>query len=216
MGHQASAVSDRGYLQAASLGAERLATAESAAYCYDRMPNAALARDRFSLLSSAVDWCGAHGLVLEFAETGGRTIRHLAELLPHRQVFGFSSGENKVPSWRPTGRRDQPAPPPQANIMFIGGYYGDTVARCLAHQTDAVDLLHLCTDTRETTYLVLSQLASRIGVGSVIVFDQYFNHPMWRQHAFRAFQDFVGANDLTYEYLGFVPTDQQVCVRITG
>jgi hypothetical protein len=48
------------------------------------------------------------------------------------------------------------------------------------------------------------------------VFDEYFNYPGWQQHEFKAWQEFVAASGLSYEYLGLVRNNQQVAVRITS
>ena len=47
-----------------------------------------------------------------------------------------------------------------------------------------------------------------------IVFDEYFNYPNWQKHEFKAFQEFVAANGIKYEYIGYVTTLEQAAVRI--
>ncbi len=59
-------------------------------------------------------------------------------------------------------------------------------------------------------------LAPWIVNGTVIVFDEYFNYPGWREHEYKAFREFLRAFEATYEYLSFVDSNQQVGVRITG
>ena len=51
--------------------------------------------------------------------------------------------------------------------------------------------------------------------GTVIVFDEYFNYSGWEEGEFRAFQEFVAARKLSYEYLTYNREHQQVAVRIT-
>jgi hypothetical protein len=48
--------------------------------------------------------------------------------------------------------------------------------------------------------------------GTVIAFDEYFNHPNWQQHEFKAFQEYVEENNVSYEYLAYAAT--QAAVRI--
>ena len=48
----------------------------------------------------------------------------------------------------------------------------------------------------------------------MILFDEYYNFPRWQQHEFRAFQEFVAASGLSYEYIGYSVTGQQVAVRV--
>jgi hypothetical protein len=47
------------------------------------------------------------------------------------------------------------------------------------------------------------------------VFDEYLNYPGWRDHEFRAFQEFVAETGRQYEYLSVVPSHQQVAVIVT-
>jgi hypothetical protein len=199
--------------------AERLATAESAAYCNEHMLKSELARDYFALLSRAVDWCEIDGLVMEFGVATGRTINHLAELLPHRDVFGFDWFQGLPEAWRPgfgRGRFAQQLPSIRPNVRLVEGLFEETLPDFLASHPGPVALMHIDCDLYSSTRVVFNELAERIVVGTTIVFDEYFNYPGWQQHEFKAFQEFVARHRRSYEYLGFVPTNQQVCLRITG
>ena len=50
--------------------------------------------------------------------------------------------------------------------------------------------------------------------GSIVLFDEYYNFHRWQQHEFKAFQEFVEKSGLTYEYIAFSVTGQQVAVRV--
>lgn len=56
-------------------------------------------------------------------------------------------------------------------------------------------------------------LSDQIKKGTIIVFDEYFNYNNWREHEFKAFQEFVKNNQIDYEYLAFTG-ECQVCVKI--
>ncbi len=62
---------------------------------------------------------------------------------------------------------------------------------------------------------MLGLCGPRIRKGTVLVFDEYLNYPGWREHEFRAFQEFVAETGRAYEYLSVVPSHQQVAVIIT-
>ena len=55
-------------------------------------------------------------------------------------------------------------------------------------------------------------LASQIVPGTVIVFDEYFGNPSWREDEFRAFQEFVDEFNREYEYLGASILSKQAVV----
>jgi hypothetical protein len=53
-----------------------------------------------------------------------------------------------------------------------------------------------------------------IRVGTIIIFDEYFNHPGWQEGEFRAFQEFVSNRNIVYKYLAFNKYHEQVAVEI--
>ena len=58
--------------------------------------------------------------------------------------------------------------------------------------------------------VVFDLLGNRIVPGTIIVFDEYLNYPGWQEHEYRAFQEFLQTQSLDYQYIGFVPTHQQM------
>ena len=61
---------------------------------------------------------------------------------------------------------------------------------------------------------VFEHMGPHIKPGCIIVFDEYLNYPRWQDDEHRAFKEFVARSGIAYEYLRFVPSHQQVCVRI--
>jgi hypothetical protein len=57
-------------------------------------------------------------------------------------------------------------------------------------------------------------LGSKIVVGSVIVFDEYFNYDGWENGEFLAFKEFVESNAIRYDYLTYNSKHEQVAVVI--
>ena len=73
-------------------------------------------------------------------------------------------------------------------------------------------LIHIDCDIYASTRTVLELLAARIVPGTVIVFDEYLNYPSWKEHEFRAFQEFVAAGGRRYDYIGFASSHTSVAV----
>ena len=48
---------------------------------------------------------------------------------------------------------------------------------------------------------MLDNLAPRIQPGSIIVFNEYFNYPNWKEHEYKAFREFCEQHEVDYEYL---------------
>jgi hypothetical protein len=55
-----------------------------------------------------------------------------------------------------------------------------------------------------------------IVAGTVLVFDEYYNYPNWREHEFKAFQEFIAETGKSYRYIGFSTLQGQVAAQITG
>ena len=75
-------------------------------------------------------------------------------------------------------------------------------------------MLHVDCDLYSSARTVLGAMADRLRPGAIVIFDEYFNFPNWRQHEFRAFQEFVDAFDVEYRYVGFSIKNGHVAVKI--
>ncbi len=102
-----------------------------------------------------------------------------------------------------------------SNVSLHKGWFSDALPPFLAKNTDPIALLHIDCDLYSSTTYVLDTLAERIRNGTVIVFDEYFNYPGWKQHEHKAFQEFIAKTSYTYRFDSFVAGHQQVCVVIT-
>ncbi len=170
------------------------------------------------LLSHGINIAPTGGAILEFGVASGRTIRHIAGITG-REIHGFDSFEGLPESWRTgfaQGAFAQVLPDVPDHVSLHKGWFSDTLPPYLQTTNERVALLHIDCDLYSSTAFVLNALAGRIGAGTVIVFDEYFNYPGWKQHEHRAFQEFAAKSELTFRFDSFVPSHQQVCVVITG
>jgi hypothetical protein len=69
-------------------------------------------------------------------------------------------------------------------------------------------------DIYASTKTALSLLGERIAPGAVIAFDEYYNYPNWREHEFKAFQEFIAESGLAYRYIAFSTLRGQAAVQI--
>ena len=84
----------------------------------------------------------------------------------------------------------------------------------LAAQPGPVRFVNIDCDIYSSARTVLTGLADRLCPGSVVVFDEYIGNQTWREHEYKAFQEFVVENDVRYEYFAACPFTRQVAVRI--
>jgi len=195
------------------------ASVEAADYMTTRMSSATNYRQRDALLISALEQCEIPGLMLEFGVFKGHSLRFIASRTS-ATVHGFDSFQGLPDDWthfQKKGRFDLGGQVPafeERNVQIHEGWFSDTVPSFLARETGPIRFLHLDCDLYSSTKEVLDGLSPRIVSGTVIVLDDYLNYPAWREHQYRAFQEFVSRQALSYRYLGFASSYTAVTVRI--
>jgi hypothetical protein len=197
--------------------ARDLATADSAQYVMDHMLTAPHHATAVEMLGELAVQVSIQGMFMEFGVARGSTIRIIAGRTS-RTVWGFDSFEGLPEAWNfdshkgafkcqvPTGL--------PGNVQLVAGMFDATLAPFLEAHPGPVAFLHMDVDLYQSCRTVLALAGSRLTSGSVIVFDEYLNYPGWRNHEYRAFQEFIGATGLDYEYVGFVTGGEAVAVRI--
>jgi methyltransferase family protein len=196
------------------------AAVSSARYYQQSMLTAQARASAFELLTLACDRADTDGLVLEFGVASGMTINHIARHFPGRPIHGFDSFRGLPENWRTGIERGafarQEPPRVEPTVSLYPGLFNDTAPAFAALHPGPIALLHVDCDLYSSTVTVLEAVGSRLRPGSIVVFDEYFNYPGWQQHEFKAWQEFVAASGVRYEYLGLVRNGQQVAVRITS
>lgn len=205
--------------------AYRLASEDSASYIIDNMR----AIPNFKTDYDLHDWVArtqldshllAKGTVLEFGVATGRTLNHFAHILKNNTVHGFDGFNGLPEDWTsrmPKGffaRKTLPKVLP--NCQLVVGWFNQTLPgfKKTVLKNDPIALLHIDCDLYSSTVTVLNELKDNIVPRTIIVFDEYLNYPGWQLDEFRAWQEFVVANQIKYEYIGYVSRHQQVAIRI--
>lgn len=187
---------------------------ESSIFVEERMQNSQVFYDDISLLTHALSLAIPGGLFLEFGVASGRTIKHVANTV-HEKVFGFNSFEGLPELWRPgfpgrTFAQEEPSLP--ANVELVKGLFADSLPKFIESHPSPVSFIHVDCDLYSSTKQIFDLLGPQITSGCVIVFDEYFNFPGWKQHEHKAFEEFLAAKKLVPHYEGFVSNHQQLCV----
>ena len=63
---------------------------------------------------------------------------------------------------------------------------------------------------------MLELVGPRLRPGSVVVFDEYFNHPGWQDGEHRAWREHVAARAVEFVYEAFTHDHEQVVVVVAG
>src|SRR5437763_2671447 len=208
-----------------NLELQLLARRDAARYIRRHMTTANVYADRWRLLRSAVGEARPAGLFLEFGVEKGASANFIARLIgagnEPATLHAFDSFEGLPESWDGTfetrGKFTVGGKIPRllANIEVHKGWFEDTLPGFRADNAGAtISLLHIDCDLYSSTRTVFEQLGDLLLAGSIVVFDEYLNYHGWQHHEFKAWREFVEANQLKYSYRGFCGRGGQVFLRI--
>jgi hypothetical protein len=175
--------------------------------------------NRFELLEYAIgETRNVDGLWLEFGVYQGNTINFIAERAKTLPVYGFDSFEGNPEDWRSEYKKGAFAleTPPQFpdTISILRGFFRDTIPGFLETHKRNLVFVHIDCDLYSSAKIIFDIAGQRFINGTIIVFDEYFNYPGWKNHEFRAFMEFIESSKKKYEYIGYVYKHSQVAVRI--
>jgi hypothetical protein len=169
-----------------------------------------------------------NGLVLEFGTATGRTLNQFAHWLPGKTIYGFDSWQGLPEKFNdlPAGHFAQALPEVLPNCVLIQGWFGarpsqdqsniaEHTAQSFANlHLGPIALLHLDADLYSSTKTVLDAFHAHIVPGTVILFNEYWNHPTWKKHEYKAWQEHCATYGVKYEYIGYASDHQEVAIRV--
>ena len=198
---------------------EREAVTSSARFVRESMTGARTFPTPPETLAHALSLAPTGGMALEFGVYSGTTLSQIAAARGGTDVFGFDSFEGLPEDWRAGFRAGTFAVeeiPQVDGADLVVGWFSDTLPAFLDAHPGPVDLLHLDADLYSSTATVLELVGPRLRPGSVVVFDEYLNHPGWQDGEHRAWREHVAAHDLEFVYEAFTHDNEQVVVVVTG
>ena len=207
-------VRDRRDLLAAG---ERAAVASSAAFVEAMMPAARTFPTPADTLDHALKLAPTGGMALEFGVYSGATLAVIAAARGGHQVYGFDSFAGLPEPWRAgfsVGTFALDTPPEVSGAALVTGWFADTLPGFLATHPGPVDLLHLDADLYSSTATVLESVGPRLRKGSVVVFDEYLNHPGWQHGEHQAWSEYTARTRTWFRYEAFTHDHEQVVVVI--
>ena len=197
---------------------QRRALEESVDFVETEMPMVTPFPSQFDLLDATLKAVKVEGLYCEFGVHTGGSINFTAERIAPRPIYGFDSFEGLPEDWRPDVKAGHFSlaglPSVRDNVRLIKGWFNEALPPFLSEHKEPAAWLHIDSDLYSSARTVLELFAPRIRPGTVIVFDEYFNYPGWKNGEHKAFQEFVSQHEVRFEYLGFASTDEQVAVVV--
>jgi predicted O-methyltransferase YrrM len=200
-----------------SYATDTMTTQECAAFVLEHMPTAKVYWESQDTLRYALGEIKGPGLALEFGVATGTTLRIIADAVAaDRTVAGFDVFTGLPETWRtgfPAGEFAQ-QPPDILGATVIAGMFDDTLPAFLAQTDEVIAFMHVDCDLYSSTKTVLDLTGDRLAPDAVLVFDEFFNYPGWRQHEFRAWSEFLASTGRSFEYLAYTGNHEQVVVRL--
>lgn len=198
---------------------DRLARDQTIAFIQQRLANTRVFPDRYALFDHCLEAVDAKldGLYCEFGVFRGQSINYIASRTTHT-VHGFDSFEGLPERWRAGYEKGLFAlaalPEVRPNVSLHKGWFADSLPIWARAQPGPMAFMHLDADLYSAGKTVFEVLGDRIVPGTVIQFDNYFNYPGWQNGEFKAFEEFVAARRVKFEYLGYCDHNEQAAVRV--
>lgn len=194
------------------------ATFDSMDYADANMRTATVCLEKRDVLGHGLRQVRNRGLYLELGVWSGRTINFIAEHYTG-PVHGFDSFEGLPEDWAMDYRKGHFAtkgklPQVGSNVQLHIGWFDETLPKFVSQHPGPIAFMHVDCDLYSSTHTAFQILGQRVVPRTVIVFDEYFNYPGWREHEHKAFQEFVAARGLKYRYLAYTERHHNVAVMI--
>lgn len=195
----------------------RVAAMETANYIVKNMTKVRSFSKVQELWEYALNAVNIEGIYLEFGVYSGRSINFFSNYKKDVKFYGFDSFEGLSEDWRtgfPKGIFKCNEPDVNENVTLIKGYFENTLPDFVSEHKEVCTFVHIDCDLYSSAKVVFDCLKQKIVRGTIIIFDEYFNYPDWQNGEYKAFQEFVSENKISYEYIAYRDTHEQVVVRI--
>ena len=171
------------------------------------------------LLDYALSKISKDGDILEFGVRAGESITHISNKLKDKTIHGFDSFEGLPEDWegfeflKSDFTQNGIMPTVPGNVILHKGWFDKTIPEYNKKNDNDISFINLDCDIYSSTKTVLDELGNKITTGTIILIDDFFNYRNWKQHQYKAFQEFVEKNNVKFEYLAF-NGKQGICIRI--
>ena len=158
----------------------------------------------------ALDNINNEGLCLEFGVYTATSLNYFSNRLKNRIWYGFDSFYGLQENWRGgwfaknyftlNGKK----PEVNKNVKLIQGWFKDTLPVFFKNNKKKISFIHIDCDTYESTKDVFDNIKyDRFVNNSIILFDEYHGYINWKNHEFKAWQEYVKKNNVKYKYIAF-------------
>lgn len=201
------------------------AITDSYEFIKQRLADAVLFSDTMALRRFAIDQ-GIKAnisdrLFLEFGVYKGRTLNLFADRIAasggSEPIYGFDAFEGLEESWshanHPAGQFNQNGKTPKTrkNAILVKGWVQDTLEGFLESHPGTIAFMHLDMDTYSPTKYVLEEIRNRCVSGTIILFDELYGYPNWREHEYKALREVYDESE--YEFIAFGKLQSAIAIK---
>lgn len=191
---------------------------ESARFIIENMIKTPTFQNNLELLSYALKNVTVDGQYLEFGVYQGRSINHIAKEIKGKSIAGFDSFEGLPEDWTSEFEKGHFAvdklPEVEENVTLVKGFFCDTLPDFVKEHNEDVAFMHIDSDLYSSAMDIFHSFRELIVPGTIIVFDEFFNYPDWKNGEYKALMEFVETTGAKFEYIGYVETHEQVAIRM--
>jgi hypothetical protein len=158
-------------------------------------------------------------LCLEFGVHDGKSINYFSNKKKNITWYGFDSFYGLQEDWRGGWfsknhfNLNGKMPIVNKNVVLIEGWFKKTLPTFLKKNKEKICFMHIDCDTYESTKDIFNNIeCDRFVNNSIILFDEYMGYINWKNHEFKAWQEYVKDNKINYKYIAF--GDRQAIIKI--
>ncbi len=193
---------------------------DSAAFAREHLAHAENFRDRSQILDFALSQAPMQGLYIECGVFQGESLNHIARKTRGSTIHGFDSFEGLPEDWRPGyGRgvfriKDLGKLVFEPNVEIHRGWFSETLNVFSRVSPENIAFLHVDSDLYSSAVDIFTALGEKMVEGTIILFDEYYNHPGWRDGEHKALQEFSRRSNKKFRYIAYNSASEQVAVVI--
>lgn len=186
-----------------------------------KMKEAKICSSRDEVMRTALESAACKGFICEFGVYRGQSLNEIAKYFPEEKIHGFDTFTGLPEYWRdgfPKGAFDVSNENInfRENCVLHKGLFSDTLPVFLENNPKKARLIHIDCDLYSSTASVFELIATHLTVGTIILFDEYFNYEGWLEHEHKAFVEMINKRNLDFRYIAYNKLGQQVAVMILG
>ena len=147
------------------------------------------------------------GHVAEFGVWKGESINYLAKLFNPKIIWGFDSffgleEDFSIDFLKGGFNQNGNMPLVESNVSLVKGSFSESLPTWLEQNPGVFSFINIDCDTYQATSTVLNLIGpERIVSGTVILFDEYIGFAGWKNHEFKAWQEYCNKNNVKYKYI---------------